>query len=77
MKDAANVMMRELKAELGINAPHNIVESFIASGIRDEAIRTNADLVVTGRGHQQGTISRAWSNLYEIVRETPCPVLSI
>jgi hypothetical protein len=36
-----------------------------------------ADLVVVGRGNIQGTLSRVWSHLYSIVRDSPCPVLSI
>jgi hypothetical protein len=35
------------------------------------------DLIVTGRGHSQDGIGRAWSQLFPIIREAPCPVLSI
>ena len=37
----------------------------------------NADLIVTGRGEAQGAISRLWSRLYPLIRESPCPVLSV
>ena len=75
--DAADVWLRELKGKFGIDVPHAILDAEITEGIRHEAIRRKADLIVTGRGHAQDFLSRAWSHLYPIVRESPCPVLSI
>jgi nucleotide-binding universal stress UspA family protein len=46
-------------------------------GVRLEATRVKADLIITGRGRNQTRQDRLWSNLYEIAREAPCPVLSI
>lgn len=77
MNDAAHFQMRELKAKLGVDAPHAVLNGVISSTIRQEALRRKADLVVTGRGHAQATFSRLWSHLYPLVRESPCPVLSI
>lgn len=77
LMDAADFKLRELKGKLGINAPHAVIDGAIADGVREEAIRRKADLVVTGRGRVQGTLSRMWSHVYPIIRESPCPVLSI
>ena len=77
MIDAANARLRELKANLGIDAPHNVVEGHVADVVRAEVVHRKADLVVAGRGHAQGVLTRMWSHLYAIVRESPCPVLSI
>jgi nucleotide-binding universal stress UspA family protein len=77
MTDAGNFQMRELKAKLGVDAPHTVLTGVISSTIREEALRRGAGLVVTGRGHAQDTFSRLWSHLYPLVREAPCPVLSI
>lgn len=77
LRDAADVRLRELKGQLGINAPHAVIEATIADGIRQEAVRREADLMITGRGRGQAGFSRIWSHLYPIVRESPCPVLSI
>lgn len=75
--DAADFRLRELKGQLGINAHHAIVNGAVADGIRQEAVRRKVDLIVTGRGHAQATFGRMWSQLYPIVRESPCPVLSV
>jgi nucleotide-binding universal stress UspA family protein len=77
MSDAANFQMRELKAKLGVDAPHTVLTGVISSTVREEALRRKADLLVTGRGNAQGGLSRLWSHLYPVVRESPCPVLSI
>ena len=74
---SANLKLRELKAQLMIDAPHVVTEGPIPDGIQAEAQRRNADLIVVGRGRAQGVTSRALSRLYRIVRESTCPVLSI
>jgi nucleotide-binding universal stress UspA family protein len=75
--DAAAARLRELTARFGLDLPHAVIEAAVADGVRQEAVRTKADLIVTGRGQAQNTFSRMWSRLYPIVRESPCPVLSI
>jgi nucleotide-binding universal stress UspA family protein len=65
------------KQTLGIDAPHKMLTGRVADVVATEAAQENADLVVIGRGQIQGMISRIWSHVYEIVRESPCPVLSI
>ena len=75
--DAAELRLRELKGKLGINAPHIVLDAQVAQAINEEAVRRHADLIMTGRGHALTTFSRMWASLYPIVRESPCPVLSI
>ncbi len=75
--DAANQWLREMKGSLGLDVPHTVLDSTIPEGVRQEAIRRKADLAIVGRGQAQSTFSRIWSRLYPIVRESPCPVLSI
>lgn len=75
--DAADAKVRKLRQETGISAPYEIVEGRPAEQIRQLAVDRKADLIVTGRGHAQGGLSRAWSQLYPIIREAPCPVLSV
>ena len=77
LMDAADFRLRALKARLGIEAPHSVTDAMMIDGVREEAVRRKADLIVTGRGQARGTISRLWSRLYPLIREAPCPVLSI
>jgi nucleotide-binding universal stress UspA family protein len=77
LTDAADLRLRELKGQLGIDAPHAVLDAIVPDGVRQEAVRRKADLIITGRGRAQATFSRMWSRLYPIVREAPCPVLSI
>lgn len=74
---AAQQRLRETLATLGVDAQHAVIEGNIANGLQDWASERQADLLVVGRGHAQGGLGRIWSNLYSIVRESPCPVLSI
>jgi nucleotide-binding universal stress UspA family protein len=60
----------------------NDVEVVMAGGsvadmVRDVAVRKRADLVVIGRGCIQGGHGRLRTNAYAIIREAPCPVLSV
>jgi nucleotide-binding universal stress UspA family protein len=61
----------------GLDISLRSLDATIPEGIRQIAIEQEADLVVVGRGHTKGTFSRAWSHLYTIIREAPCPVLSV
>jgi universal stress protein A len=75
--DASNEKLRELKDHLGIDATHSSIEGITADCVCQEAIQKQADLIVVGRGRAQNALSRIWSRLYAIVRESPCPVISI
>jgi nucleotide-binding universal stress UspA family protein len=77
LDEASQIKLRELKAKIGVDAPHTVIDSLLADGIHQEVVRRKADLLVTGRGHSSGTLSRLWSHLYSIIRDSPCPVLSI
>ncbi len=75
--EAARFHLRELAGTVGVDAPHRVIEARIADGVRQEALRLKADLVVAGRGHSQGVFTTLRSHLYQLIRESPCPVLSI
>jgi nucleotide-binding universal stress UspA family protein len=71
---------RALNADEGktqLDAKVCVFDASIPEGIRRAAIEEQADLVVVGRGHEKGNLSRMWSHLYTIIRESPCPVLSV
>jgi nucleotide-binding universal stress UspA family protein len=61
----------------GVAAQVRIVEAEVPEAVRQAALEEEADLVVVGRGHARATVSRIWSSLYTVIRESPCPVLSV
>lgn len=75
--EAAKKGLRELLAAVGVDAPHSVTEGRIVDCVRDEARQIKADLVVAGRGHSQGAFNSLVSHLYQIIRQSPCPVLSV
>jgi nucleotide-binding universal stress UspA family protein len=77
LMDSAEERLHAILHETGVEAGITVMEGPIAACIHDEAERRRADLVITGRGHAHGALSRLWSHLSEIVRTAPCPVLSI
>jgi nucleotide-binding universal stress UspA family protein len=75
--DAAHSHLRGLKDRLNLDVPDIVIDAGVTDGIHEEVVRRKADLVVVGRGHDHGIVNRVWSRLYSIVRDSPCPVLSI
>lgn len=65
----------DTKSELRSSAC--VLTTGISEGIRKTVIKESADLVIVGRGHFGDEISRVWSHVYGIIRESPCPVLSV
>jgi nucleotide-binding universal stress UspA family protein len=49
----------------------------VANMVRTVALAKRSDLVVIGRGEIHSTFGRLRANAYSIVREAPCPVLSV
>ena len=45
--------------------------------VSDVASRRKADLLVIGRGRESGLLGRLRANAYAILRESPCPVVTI
>ena len=54
-----------------------IEEGDPAKVVQAAALRRNADLVVIGRSPHQGASGRLRTNAYSIVRDSPCPVVSV
>jgi nucleotide-binding universal stress UspA family protein len=66
-----------LQESAGINAPLCVTAGDVAGCVREEARRHGADLVVIGRGTLQETLGRLRTHAYGIIRQSPCPVLSV
>lgn len=77
LMDAAHAHLQDLKSRLHLDVPDVVIDAGVTGGIHEEVVRRKADLVVVGRGHDQRAVGRVWSRLYGIVRDSPCPVLSV
>jgi len=77
MRLQARKTVEELQTTAGVEAPLCVAVGNIAEGIREEARRHGADLIVIGRGVLHETLGRLRTHAYGIIRHSPCPVLSV
>jgi nucleotide-binding universal stress UspA family protein len=75
--EMANTALAKLQSEAGTKLETAVAGDEIARVIHETAQTTRADLVIIGRGVMQETFGRLRTNVYSIVRETPCPVISV
>ena len=68
---------QHLKAKAGIEAPFFVACGSVGAAVRKAAHDLKADAVVIGRGRLHETLGRLRSNCYAIIRESPCPVISV
>ena len=66
-----------LQREAGTSVEVIVEGGKVSHVVRDAALASKADLVVTGRGKAQAAFGRLRSNTYAIVRDSPAPVLSV
>jgi nucleotide-binding universal stress UspA family protein len=66
-----------LQRKLSIAGEVLIEEGNPAQVVQAAANRRNADLVVIGRSPREGVSGRLRTNAYSIVRDAPCPVVSV
>jgi nucleotide-binding universal stress UspA family protein len=66
-----------LQRSVGVKAPLCIASGEVAEATRDEARRHGADMIVIGRGVLDETFGRLRTNAYGIIRQAPCPVVSV
>ena len=70
-------VLAKLQSEAGTTAGIVVEIGGPAKVVRDVALKKRADLVVVGRGSVHGLLGRLRANSYAIIREAPCPVLSL
>jgi nucleotide-binding universal stress UspA family protein len=77
LADSAGEQLTKIQDQAGTNFEVCLEGGSISKVVRDAAIRYGADIVVIGRGHVQVPFSRLRTNAYAIIRDAPCPVLSV
>ena len=66
-----------LQAEAGTNLEVCIEGGAVSKIVRAAALHHDADLVLIGRGALQERFGQLRTNAYAIIRDAPCPVLSV
>ncbi len=66
-----------LQRETGIDAPLEIVGGPVLRATLEASRRYQTDLLVIGRGHSQGPLGRLRTQSHQLIRRSPCPVLSV
>jgi nucleotide-binding universal stress UspA family protein len=75
--DAAREALAKLQQEAGTTLETVLEGGDVAPVVRMAAEENHADLIVIGRGVIRESFGRLRTNVYSIVREAPCPVISV
>lgn len=75
--EAAKRRIGELQSAIGSRAAVNIAVGSVKDILTKEAKRLGADVLMIGRSPQPGTLGRLRDLSYAVVRDAPCPVLSV
>jgi len=75
--DAARKDMVKLQTGAGTSFEASVIAGGVGKVVRQAALDRHADLVVIGRGVMHATFGRLRTQSYDIIRQSPCPVLSL
>jgi len=73
----AREKLAKLQSEAGTNLETVLEGGDVSAAVRKAADENRADLVIIGRGVMQEAFGRMRTNVYSIIRESPCSVISI
>jgi nucleotide-binding universal stress UspA family protein len=73
----ARERIAKLQAEAGTKFDVCLMGGNVGRAVHQGAIEHDSDLIVIGRGVIQKPLGRLRSSAYSIIREAPCPVISI
>ena len=76
-EQTANDEIVKMQQKLGTDSPLIMEPGDPAHVVCDLAKSTGADLLVIGRGSAAGVFGRLRANAYAIIRQSPCPVVSV
>ncbi len=74
---AATDEISKMQQKLGVDAPVLLQAGDPAAVVTNVALREGADVLVIGRGSAAGVFGRLRANAYAIIRQSPCPVVSV
>ena len=73
----ANERVKELQRVAGSHARGSIAVGPMENTLTEEARRLNADVLVIGGSPQTGALGRLLDLSYAVIRDAPCPALSV
>ena len=77
LADSARQSIQRMQASVAVSFPLRMESGKVSEVIASAARDLNADLVLIGRGVLPHVAGRLRSNVYAIIRDVPCPVLSV
>jgi len=77
LRENARRTIQDLEKAADIGVPVCVGAGAVPDVVREEALQHKTDLIVIGRGALQGTLGRLRTHSYGIIRNAPCPVLSL
>ena len=77
LEDEARKAIDKVLKQTGVEAGVCIGAGEAAHVVRAAAEHHDANLLVIGRGHATRTLGRLRTNVYSIIRQSPCPVISV
>lgn len=76
--DSAKRAYPPIAAAAGVSEELQVLEGpGLAASIAARCKESSADLLVIGRGHAKGVLGRLRTNSHDLIRLSPCPVLSL
>lgn len=76
-REAAKRRIGELQGAVGSRAAVSVLVGPVKDMLTREATKLQADVLLIGRSPQSGTLGRLRDLTYAVVRDAPCPVLSV
>ena len=77
LRENARRTIQNLGKAADIEVPICVGAGTVPDVVRQEALQHGSDLVIIGRGSLQETMGRLRTHSYGIIRNAPCPVLSV
>ena len=75
--DRAKDDIEKLQRNVGTHAEVDLEMGDISKSVSLAAENLKADLMVIGRGAAAGVLGRFRTHAYAIIRQSPCPVVSV
>ena len=77
LMDVAKERIGELQHKMGVELQSCVRGGSVSPVVRQTALVQGSDLIVIGRGVVKAPLGRLRTNAYAIIRDAPCPVLSL